>query len=243
MPTVLILGAASEMAQAISRTFAHHGYDSQLAARDSGRLADFAADLRIRHNRTVTLHDFDALRYETHHDFFTSLSPQPEVTVCVFGVMDGEDEAFGNWAITERMISSNFTGAVSILNTVAARYQQQRSGCIAAISSVAGERGRQSKLIYGSTKAALTAYLAGLRNKLFSFNVHVVTIKPGFVYTRMTENITLPPLLTAKPEEVGNAVYDAVKNKKNVVYVKWMWRWIMFIINSIPEFQFKKMNL
>jgi len=243
MPTVLILGAGSDMAMAIAKTFAQNNYDVQLAARNAGRLGAFKTDLQLRHNVACTTHEFDALQYNSHPAFFEQLNPKPTVTVCVFGVMDEEDLAFANWSITERMINSNFTGAVSILNTVARHYQAQKSGCIAGISSVAGERGRQSKLIYGSTKAALTAYLDGLRNKLFKDNVHVVTVKPGFVYTKMTEALNLPGLLTAQPAEVGSAVFNAVQKKKNIIYVRWMWRWIMLIIKLIPEFQFKKMKL
>jgi decaprenylphospho-beta-D-erythro-pentofuranosid-2-ulose 2-reductase len=243
MPTVLILGAGSDMAMAIARTFAQKNYAVQLAARNAEKIAPFKTDLQLRHNVNCTVHEFNALEYGTHAAFFEQLNPKPDVTVCVFGVMDEEDLAFTNWSVTERMINTNFTGAVSILNIAAAYYQSQKKGCIAGISSVAGERGRQSKLIYGSTKAALTAYLDGLRNKLFKDNVHVVTVKPGFVYTRMTENLTLPAALTAQPAEVGAAVYNAVEKKKNVIYVRWMWRWIMLIIKCIPEFQFKKMKL
>jgi short-subunit dehydrogenase len=231
------------MAQAIARTFAKNNYAIQLAARNVGRLSDLKTDMQLRHNVGCTLHEFDALQFSTHQAFFDQLPVKPEVTVCVIGIMDEEDIAFSNWNIAERMINSNFTGVVSILNIIAAHYQSVKSGCIAGISSVAGERGRQSKLIYGSSKAALTAYLDGLRNKLFKDNVHVVTVKPGFVYTKMTESLTLPGALTAKPEEVGMAVYNAVEKKKNTVYVRWMWKWIMLIIKNIPEFQFKKMKL
>jgi len=243
MPTVLILGATSDMALAIAGTFAKNNYAIQLAARNAERLSAFKTDLQLRHNVSCTLHEFDALQYGTHKNFFEDLPAKPDVTVCVFGVMDEEDLAFNNWEVAERMISSNYTGAVSILNVVAAYYQSQQKGCIAGISSVAGERGRQSKLIYGSSKAALTAYLDGLRNKMFAFGVHVVTVKPGFVYTKMTESLKLPGILTARPEEVGTAVYKAVEKKKNTVYVRWMWKWIMLIIRNIPEFQFKKMKL
>ena len=243
MPTVLILGAGSDMAQAIARTFAKNNYTIQLAARNAERLNAFKTDLQLRYNVACNLYNFDALQYNTHADFFRQLDPKPDVTVCVFGVMEDEDAAFANWEIAERMINSNYTGVVSILNVVAAHYRAQQRGCIAGISSVAGERGRQSKLIYGSSKAALTAYLDGLRNKLFKDNVHVVTVKPGFVYTKMTETLQLPAALTAQPEEVGKAVYDAVQKKKNVVYVRWMWKWVMLVIKCIPEFQFKKMKL
>ncbi|MEO5683831.1 MAG: SDR family oxidoreductase [Chitinophagaceae bacterium] len=243
MPTVLILGATSDMALAIATTFAQNKYAVQLAARNAGRLTAFQTDMQLRNNATCSLHEFDALQFSTHKAFFEQLSPKPDVTVCVFGVMDEEEVAFKNWDIAERMINSNYTGAVSILNIVAAYYQSQQKGCIAGISSVAGERGRQSKLLYGSTKAALTAYLDGLRNMLFKYNVHVVTVKPGFVYTKMTETLNLPGILTAKPAEVGEAVYNAVEKKKNIIYVRWMWKWIMLIIKNIPEFQFKKMKL
>jgi hypothetical protein len=243
MPTVLILGAASDMALAIAKTFAEHKYTVQLAARDVNKLAAFRSDIALRYDVPCTVHAFDALNYASHAAFFEGLQPKPDVTICVFGVMYEEEDAFNDFSLTERMIDTNYTGAVSILNTAAKYYRAQKQGCIVGISSVAGERGRQSKLIYGSTKAAFTAYLDGLRNLLFKDGVHVVTVKPGFVYTKMTEDLKLPAPLTAQPAEVGKAVYNAVQKKKNTVYVRWMWRWVMTIIKSIPEFQFKKMKL
>lgn len=243
MPTVLILGAASDMALAIAKTFAQHKYTVQLAARDTGRLAAFQSDIQVRYNVPCTVHAFDALDYASHAAFFEQLQPKPDVTIVVFGVMYEEEDAFSNFSLAEKMINTNYTGPVSILNTAARYYRAQKQGCIVGISSVAGERGRQSKLVYGSSKAAFTAYLDGLRNLLFKDGVHVVTVKPGFVYTKMTEELKLPAPLTAQPEEVGKAVFNAVQKKKNTVYVRWMWKWIMLIIKSIPEFQFKKMKL
>src|SRR5690606_97752 len=136
---------------------------------------------------------------------------------------------------TLRTINTNYTGAVSILNIIAADYALQKKGCIVGISSVAGERGRQSNYIYGSAKAGFTAYLSGLRNKFYDKGVHVVTVLPGFVHTKMTENLDLPKLLTAQPEDVARSIYTAVQKKKNIIYVKWFWRWIMCIIKLIPE--------
>jgi decaprenylphospho-beta-D-erythro-pentofuranosid-2-ulose 2-reductase len=243
MPTILLLGATSDMSIAIAKTFGAHGYSIQLAARNTALLQPIQSDLQIRYNISCTLHAFDALRFDSHAAFFDSLPVKPDVTACVFGVMEEEDAAWDNWQLTQRMIDTNYTGAVSILNVVARFYSLQKKGVIVGISSVAGERGRQSKLIYGSAKAAFTAYLSGLRNKLFKDGVHVVTVKPGFVYTKMTEELKLPKLLTAQPAKVGAAVYNAVTKQQNVVYVKWMWRWIMLIIKNIPEFIFKKGNL
>jgi decaprenylphospho-beta-D-erythro-pentofuranosid-2-ulose 2-reductase len=243
MPTVLLLGAASDMSVAIARKFAKEGYNLQLAARNVQRLKPMQSDLSIRHQASCDLLEFDALDFQSHAGFFQNLATKPDVVICVFGYLGENETARQSWKETEKIINSNYTGAVSILNIVANYFLEQKKGTIVGISSVAGERGRQSNYLYGSAKAGFTAYLSGLRNRLFREGVHVATIQPGFVYTRMTENLKLPPLLTAKPEDVADTVYSAVKNKKNVVYVKWFWRWIMLIIKSIPEFMFKKLKL
>lgn len=243
MPTVLILGAASDMAIAISEKFASEGFNVQLAARNVGRLEPLQSDLAIKYSSRVSVHEFDALAFETHESFFDELNPKPDVTICVFGYLGENEKAVDDWSLASKIIHTNYTGAVSILNIIARYYASIKEGVIAGIASVAGERGRQSNYLYGSAKAGFTAYLSGLRNSLYHKGVHVVTVQPGFVYTKMTEDLTLPPMLTAKPEEVASAVYKAVAKKKNVVYVKWFWRWIMFTIKSIPEFIFKKMKL
>ncbi len=243
MPAVLILGAASDIAMAIAEQFAAKGYDVQLAARNIARLMPLQSDLAIKYDARVSAHEFDALDFHGHESFFAGLSPLPDVTVCVFGYLGDHETALREWAEAERILHTNYVGAVSILNVVAQQYAEQRRGVIAGISSVAGERGRQSNYVYGSAKAGFTAYLSGLRNRMTGFGVHVVTVQPGFVYTKMTEHLRLPPLLTARPEQVARAVYGAAVRKKNVVYVKWPWRWIMLVIRSIPEFVFKKMKL
>lgn len=243
MPTVLILGAASDMAVAIAKKYASEGFNVQLAARNTSRLQALQSDLSIRYNISCTLHEFDALNYGSHQAFFDGLTQKPDQAVCVFGYLGDNEIARTNWSESEKIINTNYTGAVSILNVISNFYASQKSGIIAGISSVAGERGRQSNYMYGSAKAGFTAYLSGLRNRMFHENVHVISIQPGFVYTRMTENMKLPPLLTAKPEDVANTVFKAAAKKKNVVYVKWFWRWIMLIIKSVPEFMFKKLKL
>ena len=231
------------MAVAIAKKFGSKGFDIQLAARNSSRLQPLQSDLKIRYNVTCTIYEFDAVRFETHQNFYESLAVKPDVTICVFGYLGDQQQAQTNWQESKKIIDSNYTGAVSILNIVANDYAEKKAGCIVGISSVAAERGRQSNYIYGSAKAGFTAYLSGLRNRLYKNKVHVVTVHPGFVYTKMTENLSLPKLLTASPANVGDAVYKAVRKKKNVIYVKWFWRWIMFMIVSVPEFMFKKMKL
>src|ERR1700744_3488015 len=241
METALILGATSDIGIAIARKFAANGYNIQLAARNTPQLEPLQSDITIRSKVDCSIHNFDALKFDTHTAFFEGLNPKPTVTVCIFGTMYEEEDAFSDWSLAEAMINTNYTGAVSILNIAAKHYIAQQNGGIIGISSVAGDRGRATKLIYGSSKAAFTAYLDGLRNKCFNDKVHVMTVKPGFVYTRMTENMPLPKLLTSTPGEVAAIVYNGFVKRKNTIYVKWFWRYIMLIIKNIPEFQFKKM--
>jgi decaprenylphospho-beta-D-erythro-pentofuranosid-2-ulose 2-reductase len=243
MPTVLLLGASSDIATALARKFATEKYDLQLAARHSGRLSSLVSDLSIRHGAKATLHEFDAVDFESHAGFWNNLDPKPDITICIFGYLGDQVAAQSDWRECRRILDTNYTGAVSILNLVADTYAANGKGMITGISSVAGERGRQSNYLYGSAKAGFTAYLEGLRNRLYHQKVHVLSVQPGFVDTRMTEGMPLPPLLTATPGLVASAVFKAIKKKRNTIYVKWFWRWIMLIIRNIPEPVFKKLKL
>jgi decaprenylphospho-beta-D-erythro-pentofuranosid-2-ulose 2-reductase len=243
MATVLILGAASDMAIAIAEKFASEGCHIQLAARNVHRLEPLQSDLAIKYTSRVSIHEFDAVDFDSHANVFAELNPKPEITICVFGYLGDNEKAAADWNEAARILHSNFTGVVSILNIVAQHYKNAGQGLIVGIASVAGERGRQSNYMYGSAKAGLIAYLSGLRNRLYRENVHVLTVQPGFVYTRMTEELKLPKLLTATPEQVAEAVYRGVQNRRNVIYVKWFWRWIMLIIKLIPEPIFKRLKL
>jgi decaprenylphospho-beta-D-erythro-pentofuranosid-2-ulose 2-reductase len=243
MATALILGATSDIGMAIAKKFASEKFDILLAARKPEQLKPLESDIRIRYGVDCSSIAFDALQYESHLGFFHSIRVKPDVSICVFGILDDEETAFDDWPLTERMINTNYTGAVSILNVIARYYIAQKNGIIIGISSVAGDRGRASKLIYASAKAGFTTYLSGLRNKCFKEKVHVMTVQPGFVYTKMTENQSLPKAITSTPAEVAAIIYNAYLKKKNIIYVKWFWRYIMLIIKVIPEFMFKKMKL
>lgn len=243
MPTVLILGATSDIGFAIARKFASEKYDVQLAARNTNSLQPFQSDIQIRYGVQCSLHSFNALDFNAHPDFYNSLVPKPDVTVYVIGYMNDNEKVISDWEESLRTINTNYTGAVSILNIIAADYAAHKAGTIVGISSVAGNRGRQSNYIYGSAKSAFTSYLSGLRNKLYHDKVHVMTVLPGFVYTKMTEHLKLPHLLTASPESVAEAIYNGVRTKRDVLYVKWFWKWIMLIITTIPESIFKKKKL
>ncbi|MBD3267849.1 SDR family oxidoreductase [bacterium] len=242
MAYILILGAKSDIAKALADEYAKEGYDLYLAARNHHELDNDVNDLKIRYEIDVKNLEFDALACEKHQHFWESLNPKPLGVICVFGYLGDQKEGEQDFTVARRILDTNFTGCVSILNIAANHLEKEKKGFIIGISSVAGERGRPSNYLYGSAKAGFTAYLSGLRARLFKSGVHVLTVKPGFVYTKMTEGMDLPGAITAKPEEVARDTIKAQRKGKNVLYTKWYWGWILRIVKCIPEFVFKRMN-
>lgn len=243
LPPVLILGARSDIGLAVAHCFAAAGHPIQLAARNAETLAEDQADIALRHKVDVSLHEFDVLDISKHEGFVDQINILPQIVVCAVGLM-------GDQAMSERdpeaaalVIRSNFEGPCSILGVLANRFEARGSGTLVGISSVAGDRGRATNYVYGSAKAGFTAYLSGLRNRLARKGVHVLTVLPGFVATRMTEGMDLPAKLTAQPDAVAVAIRQAVDKRRNVIYVKPAWYLIMMIIRNIPEAIFKKMSL
>lgn len=243
MGHVLILGATSDMAKAAAYKYASEGYSLTLAARKPDRLVEIASDLQIRHQVRVHVVPFDAVDYASHADFYAQLPSKPDVVICVFGYLGDQAQSQTDFAETEKIIATNYVGAVSILNLIANAFETAGNGTIIGISSVAGDRGRGSNYTYGSAKAGFTAYLSGLRNRLTKSGVQVITVKPGFVRTQMTKDLKLPPVITGTPEDVANDIYQAHKRGRNVIYTRWMWFFIMTIIRHIPEFVFKRLSL
>jgi len=240
---LLILGATSDIARALARRFADAGCPLTLAGRDSRRLDADAADLHLRYGIPVHVAECDALRPETHAAFMAGLDPAPDIVACVFGYLGDAARARSDGTEAATILATNFTGAVSLLDRAAELLEARGRGGIIGISSVAGDRGRQSNYHYGSAKAGFTAYLAGLRNRLHRSGVHVLTVKPGYVHTRMTEGMTLPGALTAQPDEVADAVFRAWKRRRNVIYVRPVWRLVMLVLRHIPESLFKRLSL
>ena len=243
MNNILILGAHSDIAIAVAHRFAEAGYQIQLAARNINNLAADKSDIELRHQVNVTLHEFDALDTTSHSYFVEQLTILPNITVCAVGYMGVQAENEREIKEASLVIRSNYEGPVSILSVLANCFEARGCGCLVGISSVAGERGRASNYVYGSAKAGFTAFLSGLRNRLAKKGVHVVTVLPGFVTTKMTEGMDLPKKLTAQPKEVANAIFNAVQKKQNIIYTRPVWRFIMIIIRNIPEQIFKRLKI
>lgn len=243
MSYILIIGAKSDIAKAIAREYAKNGYDLYLAARNSAELEEFANDVTVRANRVVKIVELDILDYKSHQTFYDNLKEKPLGIISAVGYLGEQKKAQCDFEEAKRIIDTNYTGVVSLLNIIASDFEKRKNGFIVGISSVAGDRGRKSNYIYGSAKAALTAYLSGLRNRLYDANVQVMTVKPGFVATKMTAGMDLPEKLTAQPEAVAEDIYKAQQKGKNVIYTKWIWRYVMLVIGMIPEWKFKGMSI
>jgi short-subunit dehydrogenase len=240
---LLVLGANSDMALATAHRFAKAGYSIYLASRNLGECEKNAADLRLRYGVQAQVLAFDASDFASHSAFYAGLAVKPAGVVLAFGVMQDQAAAQADFALAQKMIEVNYAGAVSIFEIIAADFEARKSGFMVGISSVAGDRGRMSNYLYGSTKAALTAYLAGLRHRMSKSGVSVLTVKPGFVATKMTADLDLPAKLTAQPSEVAEAIFKAVQKRKATVYVKPIWWLIMQIIVHLPNFIFHKTKM
>ncbi|MGF7154238.1 SDR family oxidoreductase [Novosphingobium gossypii] len=241
--SVLIIGGRSDIGLALAHRYAAAGYAVQLAARNAQGLAADAADIALRHGVEATLHELDILEAETFAPFVDGLPVLPNVAICVVGLLGEQSVSQQDPTVAARVMRSNYEGPALITGLLADRFEARGTGTLVGISSVAGERGRASNYVYGSAKAGYTAFLSGLRNRLAKTGVHVVTVIPGFVRTRMTEGMDLPPRLTAEPSEVAAAVFNATEKRRDVVYVKPVWRLVMAVIRALPERVFKSTKL
>ena len=240
--TALVLGATSDIGRAIARALAQAGWQLQLAARDGERLQREAADIGARTAAPVQTHVFEALSDAADDRWLAALAPLPDLAVCVIGLLGDQAQSERDVDAAARVMRSNYEAPALLLGALAARFAERGSGVLVGVSSVAGERGRASNYVYGSAKAGFTAYLSGLRARLATTGVHVVTVKPGFVRTRMTEGMALPGALTATPEAVGKAIVRAARKRRDVIYVLPIWRWIMLAIRHLPERLFKRLR-
>lgn len=240
---VLILGATSDIAAGMADQFAREGHPLILAGRDIQHLRGLAEGLGRKYGAVCVPVVFDATKTEEHRAFYNGLDPRPGTVVCAFGELPDQIKAQEDPALALHSIMVNYSGAVSILELAAADLEGRGTGRIVGISSVASDRGRASNYIYGSAKAGFTAYLSGLRHRLYKSGVAVLTVKPGFVRTRMTEGLPLPVPLTATADQAAAAIIKAMRKKQDTVYVLGRWRWIMAVVRNLPEFIFKRSKL
>jgi decaprenylphospho-beta-D-erythro-pentofuranosid-2-ulose 2-reductase len=241
--SILIIGAKSDIALSVAKKYASEGYNLQLAARNSSELGVAAKDLRIRYEINVSIYEIDILKYETFGYFIDSLDCLPDIALCAVGILGNQKNIKNNFSDLILILRTNYEGPSLLLGEIAHRFEERGHGSIIGISSVAGDRGRASNFIYGSSKAGFTGFLSGLRNCMYKEGVHVMTVVPGFVATKMTRNMELPSFLTSSSSKAANMIYKGELKKKNIIYISSRWKIVMFIIKIIPERIFKKLNL
>ena len=245
MSQVLIIGATSAIAQEVAKLYAAKGVKLFLVARDSQKLNQVAQDLEVRGAETVDCLSLDLVNIEQHEILLNSADETLggiDIVLIAHGTLPDQKQCEASVNQTLQELQINFVSTVSLLTLLANYFEGQGHGCLAVITSVAGDRGRQSNYIYGAAKGGLSIFLQGLRNRLSKAGVCVLTIKPGFVITPMTAEFR-KGLLWVQPKPVAEAIINAIQKRKDIIYVPWFWRWIMVIIRAIPERVFKRMSL
>jgi decaprenylphospho-beta-D-erythro-pentofuranosid-2-ulose 2-reductase len=242
---VLVLGATSSIAMAVMRKLARPSTHFFLVARSKSKLLSVAQDLLVRGAGQVDMVVMDLDEPTAHAQMLTSAVERLgaiDMALLAHGVLGDQAQAEQSFVVAESILLTNFLSPASLITWLANYFEARGTGVLAVISSVAGDRGRRSNYVYGASKAALSTFLDGVRNRCDRHGVQVLTIKPGFVATPMTAHLPKNALF-ATPEQVATGILNAVRRRKDVVYIPWFWRPIMSIIKAIPERIFKTKNL
>ena len=245
MCKVLIIGATSAIAEATARLFAARGDALFLVARNRIHLDAVRADLLLRGARAAEVTELDVNALDRHAAVLEqawSALGAVDVALIAHGTLPDQSACQASPEVAVREFTTNATSTIALATAIAARLEVQGSGTLAVISSVAGDRGRANNYLYGAAKAAVTAFLSGLRQRLAGSGVNVLTIKPGFVDTPMTAAFR-KGALWASPLQVAAGIVRAIDKRRSVVYLPGFWRFVMLVIRHMPEPVFKRVKL
>jgi len=243
MSKVLIFGATSAIAQECARLWVKENCSLVLIGRDESRLNTLAKDLRVRGAKEVDVKIWDFRNLNDITSFVSELTKDADRVLLAHGILGQQDQMHSDSRLVEELFNINLTSSVVILNEVAATFAKKNSGQLAVITSVAGDRGRQSNYIYGASKAGLSVYTDGLAHRFANTPVQILNIKPGFVDTPMTADFK-KGALWSKPLAIAERISKSLDGgKRGVVYTPGFWRWIMFIIKHVPTKIFWKTKL
>lgn len=247
MEKVALFGATSTIVEMVGRYLAESGELQKLflVGRDEERLRAIASDLSLRSGADVELQTYDF----SENDGIEALSQaalnwlgEIDLAIIGYGYLEQGDNLEMDAATAAQTMQINYSSRALLALNMGQMMAKRGKGCIVGLSSVAGDRGRGSNFVYGSSKAGFATFLDGLRNRLQPLGVQVLTVKPGFVDTAMTADMVKNKLF-ASPEEVARDIVSAVRRRRNSLYTPWFWRWIMTLIRLIPEPIFKRLKL
>jgi decaprenylphospho-beta-D-erythro-pentofuranosid-2-ulose 2-reductase len=246
MKKIIVLGATSGIALDVQRQLARQGCELLLVARSPQRLAEIEADLLVRGAQRVLTYSADLADIQQHAailEFARHTFPDFDTVLLAYGSMHEQKDSETSVDTLLEELQVNFVSASAILTLFAADLERRRTGCLAAITSVAGDRGRRSNYVYGSSKGALSLFLQGLRSRLHPTGVHVITIKPGPVQTPMTDHMANSARF-ADPEQVARDIVRALERRSpDVLYTPKIWRYVMTAVRHIPETVFKRLSV
>ena len=243
MKYVLIIGAKNELGLELASLYARNNYNIYLAGRAIIDLEEESSNLEKKHKVKVVLCELDVTDYESHYEFYESLEIKPTGVIYLAGYYPNTALSVSKWSETFKTVEVNYLGCMSIFNIIANQFIKDRKGFMISISSVSGVRGRAKNYIYGSSKAALTTYMSGLRNRLDEYNVNVLTVISGYLSTINSSKLDRPNFLTSSPKKLASDIFSAQQQNKSIIYSNSLWRIIMFIIKIIPEYIFKKLKI
>lgn len=246
MKKVVIVGATSAIANACARLWAAQGASLFLVSRDVEKMKALSADLRVRGAAAVYIWQMDATDVAAHPGMVKAAVEalgHLDVALVAHGTLPDQQACESDAMLALKEFSTNGTSVIALLTVLANQFQQQRSGTIGVITSVAGDRGRPTNYVYGSAKAAVSVFCQGLQARLFKAGVSLTDIRPGFVATPMTEGLSLPAVLVARPDLVARRIVTGIERKADIIYAPAFWALIMAIIRNIPRSIFKRMSL
>ncbi|EXJ12265.1 SDR family oxidoreductase [Imhoffiella purpurea] len=246
MKRILIIGATSAIATACARAWAEQGAHFFLVARNPHTLSQTATDLSARGAAACHTYELDVTRIDDHPAMLSScLDTLTEIDIALIahGTLPDQTACEGDAPLAVEEFNLNATATIALLTILATRLEHQKSGTLAVITSVAGDRGRPSNYVYGSAKAAVSTFCEGMRARLFKSGVHLIDIRPGFVATPMTQGLPLPALLVAQADSVAKRILNGIEHRTDVLYAPGFWAWIMLIIRTIPRPVFKRLSL
>ncbi|HNM45811.1 MAG TPA: SDR family NAD(P)-dependent oxidoreductase [Candidatus Sumerlaeota bacterium] len=238
--SAIIIGASSGIGEALAKRMARAGYRVALVARREAELQRVAEAINRRDRKLATIYPHDVTKFEEAPKLFQQIVHDLggfDTIVYCSGVMPPVAKNEYSFQKDQQVFAVNVLGAMAWLNEAATRCERQESGTIAALGSVAGDRGRKGQPVYCASKAALASYMEGLRNRLGHRGVRVVTIKPGPVSTPMTEGLKMPFMISA--DEAANQIFRALNRTRTTAYVPIIWWPIMTAIRCVPSWLFR----
>jgi short-subunit dehydrogenase len=230
--TVLILGANSDVAKQCIRQYLEKGFSVAAASRDTASLQKFIIDHQLDPLKITVLY-FDAVDFDSHQEFYDKLPVKPHIVVYAAGFLVDNEKALRDFKGTQQMMQVNYMGAVSILNIIAMDQSNKNLERIIGLSSLSGVRGRKSNFVYGSTKAAFTTYLAGLRQELASRKIKVNALVIGYIRTKINEGLQLNESLIMEPDYVAKHIVNA--GNTFTIVPDFKWKMIYMILKILPE--------